>query len=91
VAGTRHKTVDRSTRSLDCVGVTAGLLVYLGWDDRRNGDLRSGVPAGSETLAEPRRLAHERKIKIKSKIMKMIKSKSRRKSRISCPVRPSWS
>jgi hypothetical protein len=33
-------------------GATAGLLVSLGWDDRRIGDLRSGVPAGSETLAE---------------------------------------
>jgi hypothetical protein len=33
-------------------GVTAGLLVSLGRDERRNGDLRSGVAAGSETLAE---------------------------------------
>ena len=33
-------------------GATAGLQVYLGWDDGRNGDLRSGVPAGSETRTE---------------------------------------
>jgi hypothetical protein len=33
-------------------GATAGLLVFLGWDERRYADLRSGVPAGSETRAE---------------------------------------
>src|SRR5271155_4905592 len=33
-------------------GVTAGVLVSLGWEDRRKGDLRSGGPWGAEALAE---------------------------------------
>jgi hypothetical protein len=49
----------------------------------QRGDLRSSSRRGLEILAEPARpLAHERKSKIKIKIMKMIKRKSTIKSRI---------
>jgi hypothetical protein len=49
----------------------------------QRGDLRSSSRWGLETHAEPARpLAHERKSKIKIKIMKMIKRKSTIKSRI---------